>query len=148
MYEIYNRLLLTKKLEYFATFEKMIKTCLLPQQMFYSPDKKKQIIIKDEIFEDYKKKIFENFFCWVLGVKTDVPLSGLNLSKSVIKNIDILNIIFILEKNINEPTFTFKFLKTMEPLITDYKNAINLLSNKKIFANFLDIAFTNYKTFN
>ena len=102
MYEIYNRLLLTKKLEYFATFENMIKTCLLPQQMFYSPDKKKQIIIKDEIFEDYKKKIFENFFCWVLGVKTDVPLSGLNLSKSVIKNIDILNIINTLTLDTND----------------------------------------------
>ena len=146
MYEVHNRLLIKKKIEYFTTFEKMLKTCLLPQRMFYSPDiEKPEIIIKDEIFQDYKQKLFESLFMWTLGIKTDVSLIAMNLNKSTFKNLDILSILFILEKDINDPMFTFKFLNTIEPVIKDNKNAITLFFNKKIFSCFLDIAFTNFK---
>ena len=54
MYEIHGRLIKTKKVGNFKTFEKMIKTCLLPKKMFYATYKESKTYL-DEI----KKKKME-----------------------------------------------------------------------------------------
>ena len=55
IYQIYKKIIKMKKYEDFKNFEKMIKTCLLPQEMFYG--KKTEIInnAEDVTFDDLIK---------------------------------------------------------------------------------------------
>jgi hypothetical protein len=60
MSEVYNRLIKTKKTNNFKTFEKMIKTCLLPKRMFYASYKESKTYldeIKKKKMEEEKKRL-------------------------------------------------------------------------------------------
>ena len=56
MSEIYNRLVKMKKTNNFKTFEKMIKTCLLPKRMFYASHKESKTYLDEVKKKKWKMK--------------------------------------------------------------------------------------------
>ena len=103
----------------------------------------KEIIIKDEYYNDYYQKIFDKLILWLLGERTTIPISSINLNEKLIKNQNILKILFFLEKDINNISFTTTLLKTIYGLLLNSKNAFILLNNI-IISSFLDLAFKFY----
>ena len=83
---------------------------------------------------------------WTLGYNiTELNINKINLQKSVIKHINILEILFALNKEINDINFTIKFLEIIEKLGDSQENTYILFSNKKILSFILNIYFSNYK---
>ena len=68
-------------------------------------EEEKIIIIKDEYFKEYFQKIFDILLLWLMGEKTSTPLNSLNFGEKTIKNPNILKILFIFERDINNITF-------------------------------------------
>ena len=110
------------------------------------PNAKKEIVIKDELFEKYKNNLFDKFLIWTLGINIEIELSSINLTALPIANINILEIIFALDKEINDINLTFKFFEAINKLITNnQQNSYNLLSNKKVYFLFLETTFKYHK---
>ena len=64
-----------------------------------------------------------------------------------IANLNILEIIFVLDKEVNDINLTIKFFESIDKLVNSNitQNSYNLLANKKIYSLFLD---TTFKFFN
>ena len=190
IYEIHKRLTSINK----GTpkiLEKMLKTCLVPQNMFYfskksssiqnkevkekienngfktnrdkisnmleekmkninnnedndlkSEKKENEILIfKDKIYEDYKDKLINFFTLWSLGYNTDSDFDSFDIKKSVIKNVNILEILFNVSAQLNDSDFTLKFIQFLELILDNQQNAYILLLNKKIISSLLDMSF-------
>ena len=107
---------------------------------------KKEIVIKDELFEEYKKNLFDNFLVWSLGINIEIPLESLILKNMPIANVNMLEILFALDKEINDINLTSKFLNAVDQLISSIEqNSYNLLMDKKIYSLFLDTTFKFHK---
>ena len=104
---------------------------------------KKILIIKDEYYNEYFQKIFDIFILWLVGEKTNISINSIDLNEKLIKNPNILKILFIFEKDINNISFTNTLLKTILGLLLNSKNAFLLLDNI-IISSFLDLAFKYY----
>ena len=104
-------------------------------------DMEKEIIIKDELFEQYKIKLFNKFLLWSLGMNIENELNLESLSTVKIEYLDILEIIFVLDEEIQDINLTLKFFELIKTLISLDFNCFKILTNKKIFANFLDLTF-------
>ena len=110
------------------------------------PNVKKEIVIKDELYEQYKNQLFDKFLVWTLGVNIEVMPSSLDLSSMNIANPNILEIIFSLDKEINDINLTLQFFERMSKLITNnQQNSYNLLINQKIYSLFLETTFKYHK---
>jgi hypothetical protein len=68
------------------------------------------LIFKDKIYEDYKDKLINFFTLWSLGYNTDSDFDSFDIKKSVIKNVNILEILFNVSAQLNDPDFTLKFI--------------------------------------
>ena len=106
-------------------------------------DDEKIIIIKDEYYKEYFQRIFDILLLWFLGEKTNISINSINLNDKSIKNPKILKILFFLEKDINNISFTNNLLNTIYCLIIKPKNAFLLLDDI-IMSSFLDLAFKFY----
>ena len=107
---------------------------------------KKEIVIKDELFEEYKKNLFDYFLVWSLGINIEIPLESLILKNMPIANVNMLEILFALDKEINDINLTSKFLNAVDQLISSIEqNSYNLLMDKKIYSLFLDTTFKFHK---
>ena len=104
-------------------------------------DLEKEIIIKDELYEEYKIKLFDKFILWSLGYDINEKLNIDSLSSVKIEYLDILEMIFVLDDEIKDLNLTLKFLILMKKLIALDANCYNILINKKIYANFLELTF-------
>ena len=107
-------------------------------------EEEKIIIIKDEYFKEYFQKIFDILLLWLMGEKTSTPLNSLNFGEKTIKNPNILKILFIFERDINNITFTNTFLNTIFAILLNSKNSFLFLDNI-IVSSFLDLAFKFYQ---
>ena len=105
-----------------------------------SSEEEKIIIIKDEYFKEYFQKIFDILLLWLMGEKTNTPLNSLNFGEKTIKNPDILKILFVFERDINNIAFTNTFLNTIFAILLNTKNSYLFLDNI-ILSSFLDLAF-------
>ena len=101
----------------------------------------KEIIIKDELFEEYKKKLFDKFLLWSLGLDINTEFNMDNLSSVEIKYIDILEIVFVLNEDIKDINITMKFIELLKIMISLESNCFNMLINKKIYAYILELTF-------
>ena len=101
----------------------------------------KEIIIKNELFEDYKKRLFDKFLLWSLGLNIDMELNIDNLLNVCIQYFDILEIVFVLNENIKDIKLTLKLIELIKILICQESNCYNMLINKKIYANILELTF-------
>ena len=156
--------------------EKMLKTCLVPQNMFYfskkdnnnvfednkekienmlkermknnnnekikTVEKENEILIfKDNLYEEYKDKIINIFSLWSLGRNIDSDFDAFDIKQSVIKNVNILEILFAVSAQLNDPDFSIKFIQLLELMLDKEQNAYILLLNKKIITSILDLSF-------
>lgn len=70
----------------------------------------------------------------------------MNLTGLPINNPNIFEIIFELDKEINDINLTIKLFESIEKLLKNNdKNCFILLSNKKFYTLFLDTVFKYYK---
>ena len=143
MNEIHQRLLVINKGNYFTPFENMIKTCFLPQNMFYE---KNNLIFKDELLVEYKEILFNILYLWTIGLKLDEDIKKINFAKNLIKNPNIILLLFALIKELNDINYTLKSLDIMQLLISNPQNAYTIFSNKAISLKFLTFNFNYYKS--
>ena len=101
----------------------------------------KEIIIKDELYEQYKNKLFDKYFLWSLGQGIEKNLNIDKISGDKIEYLSILEIIFVLNDEINDIDLTLKFFELMKKLISLDFNCFIILTNQKIYANFLNLTF-------
>ena len=129
--------------------EKEVKVELDEENLYLEEEDenvKKEIVIKDELFEEYKKDLFDKFLVWSLGINIEIPLESLILKNMPIANVNILEILFALDKEINDINLTLKFFKAVEQLISSIEqNSYNILTDKKIYSLFLDTTFKFHK---
>ena len=104
-------------------------------------NKEKEIVIKDELFEEYKKKLFDKFLLWCLGLDINMEFNLENISKVDIQYLDILEIVFVLNEDIGDINLTMKFIELLKVLISLDSNCYNILINKKIYAYILELTF-------
>ena len=107
----------------------------------------KEIVIKDELYQEYINNLFDKFLVWSLGINIEISFESINLSNMPIANFNILEIIFVLDKEVNDINLTIKFFESIDSLVNSNltQNSYNLLINKKIYSLFLD---TTFKFFN
>ena len=109
-------------------------------------DTQKEIVIKDELSEKYKNDLFNKFLIWSFGEAIEEDLSSVDLFKIDIQYINILEILFSLEKEAKDNNLTQKIFKSFEKLTkSNNKNCYLLLTNNKIYSLLLETTFKFYK---
>ena len=121
---------------------------------------KEDLIIKNEIYDLYIEHLYNFLLQWCLGIQmaynsslSTELFSSFNNKKeynkpknNLIMNMNILEILFILNKNVNDFNFTLKLLNDLEQLIEMPENSYFLILNNKIYLSFLDITFKYYNS--
>ena len=110
-----------------------------------SPLIDEELIIDEAIYKDYTEKLYSIFILWSLAIDVSVPYELISLNNCYIKNINGIEIIFLLNKSIKNKQYILKFLKAMKIIVKIPDNAYIIFSNMKVFSSFLDIAFDNYR---
>ena len=196
IFEIYKRLTAMHRGST-KILENMLKTCLIPQKMFYFvkkdisvnnnndqnknnnknnesfisnkekisnmlkermkntnniPNSKVEtinneiLIFKDKLYEDYKDKILHIFLLWSLGENIYKDFNTFDIKQCLIKNANILEILFSCAEKLNDSDFTLKFIQYLELLLDKEQNAYIILLNKKSISSILDITFNLSKS--
>ena len=103
---------------------------------------KEKLIIKNEFYDIYINNLYNFLIKWTLGTYLDYSSSKStelfslskkekeqdDKSKKLILHMNILDIIFVLNKNLNDINFTSKLLDDLEQLINLEENAYCILS--------------------
>ena len=103
------------------------------------------LIFKENLLKDYKDNLFTIFYLWTLGLKLDDDIKNVN-DKNIIKNPNIIEILLAYIKELNDISYTLKFLEKMQLFVSNPQNAYTLFSNKKIYTLLLDLTFSFYQT--
>ena len=106
------------------------------------------LILKDNLLKNYKNNLFNIFYLWAMGLKLEDDITKINFEKSLIKNPNIIEILFSYINELNDINYTIQFLDKMHLFISNFQNAYTIFSNKKIYSVFLDFSFSCYKTKN
>ena len=104
------------------------------------------LIFKDNLLKEYKDNLFNIFYLWALGFKFEDDITKIKFDKNVIKNPNIIEMLFAYINELDDINYTFKFLEKMELFISNPESSYNIFSNKKIFSLFLDFTFNFYKS--
>ena len=104
-----------------------------------------EIIIKDSEFDNYVKKLYSVFILWSLSIDVSIPFNYINLDRSTIKNVNAIENLFLLNKQLKNKKLIINFLNSINKLTQNPENCYQLFFNIKIYSSFLDIAFENYK---
>ena len=150
MYELHKRLTTMHKGSY-KILEKMLKTCLIPQSMFYFESNNntnngaEELIFKEKVYENYKDKLLKIFTLWSFGKSIESDFDSYDIKQGIIKNVGILEILVTCADKLNDPQFTLKYLQILEFVVDKEENAYNLLLNKKFISLILDLSFKMFK---
>ena len=104
-----------------------------------------EIILKDSEFNKYIEDLYKIFIFWSLTIDFEYPFEFIDLEKSLIKNVDPIEILFSLNRQLKNKKIILKFLVSMEKLTKQSENCYQLFFNISIYSSFLDITFENYK---
>ena len=120
-------------------------------------NKNETLIFKDELYDIYINSLYLLFLKWSLGIPISYTSSTsseifstlrqqkeLVLKNNFLTNINILELLFVLNNNLNNNFFTLKCLKIFEKLIELPENSFIILSNQQIYSSLLDIIFKYY----
>ena len=102
------------------------------------------LVIKEEIYTNYINQLFSYFLLWSLHITINIPYITINLQKSKIKDINIIQHIFEINTKIKDINFMNKLINSLELLMDLEDNCLKALYNKKIFSYILDLAFYCY----
>ena len=118
------------------------------------------IIIKKEIYDMYINNIYNFLIQWSQGVQQNLSSShskelfsslkkekeNKDKSKKFILNMNILDIVFILIKKLDDINYTLRFLNDLEQLIDFEENCVYIaINNSKVYSDILDITFNYYQ---
>ena len=104
-----------------------------------------EIIIIDSEFNKYIEDLYSVFILWSLSIDVGIPFNAISLDNSSIKNINEIEILFILNNQLKNKRLIINFLNSINKLTKNPENCYQLFFNIKIFSSFLDITFENYK---
>ena len=120
-------------------------------------NKNETLIFKDELYDIYINSLYLLFLKWALGIPISYTSSTsmeifsslkqqkeLVLKNNFLTNINILELLFVLNNNLNNNYFTLKCLQLFEKLIEFQENSFIILSNQHIYSSLLDIIFKYY----
>ncbi len=118
---------------------------------------KEDLIINDDIFEKYIINIYNVLLQWTLGIpilytsnKSFELFTAASKdkkadeSKKLIMHNNILDIIFVLNKSLDNINFTLLFIKDLESLIKYPENCYLIIIKDKLYCSLLDIAYKYY----
>ena len=153
IYQIYQSLMCLGKQNEFKIFFNMMKKYLLPQKMFYEKKEEKEtMVINDNNMRQYLNDVIVLFTYWsleepLIEINDDISFGAKKAfdNNDIIKNSDILEIIFELIKQINyDMELIIKFLEILLDLIKNPINSDTLLYNYRIFLMLLDLVYQCY----
>ena len=105
---------------------------------------KGELIIKDEIYQNYIEKLFSYFLLWSLDIQIDIPYTTIHLQKSHIKDLNILQHLFEINLKIKNIKFETKLVNSINYLMELQQNCFKALYDKKFFSLLLDLSFNCY----
>ena len=105
-----------------------------------------EIIIKDSEFNKYIDDLYSVFILWSLSIDVSCPFNAISLSHCIIKNVNTIEILFILnEKLKTNKKLIINFLTSIEKLTKSSENCYQLFFNIKVYSSFLNLTFENYR---
>ena len=152
IYQIYQTLVILDKKNDFKIFFNMMRKYLLPQKMFYNKEGEKEtLVLSDEVYKNYLNDVILLFIYWSLDEKLNEIDNEITFQKknfdqnAVIKNCDILEIIFDLIKQVNFDTdIMSNFFQILLQLARNQENCNIILYNYKIFLMLLETIYESY----
>ena len=107
-------------------------------------EKNKNLVIKEEIYLNYIEKLFSSFVLWSIKIPLNIPYNTIDLKKSSIYNIDILEHLFEINKKMKDLNITSKLIELLNSLMELDANCNIALYSKKFFSSLLDLSFYCY----
>ena len=104
-----------------------------------------EIIIKDTEIKKYYDKLYSIFILWSLAIDVSFPFDAISLDHSLIKNVNAIEILFLLNNKLKDKKLIINFLKSIDRLANNSENCYQLFFNIKVLSSFLDITFDNYR---
>ena len=111
----------------------------------YIESGEEEIIIKDSEIKKYYDKLYSIFILWSLAIDVSFPFDAISLDNSSIKNVNAIEILFLLNNKLKDKKLIINFLKSIERLANNSENCYQLFFNMKVLSSFLDITFDNYR---
>ena len=96
-------------------------------------ENKGELIIKEEIYQNYIEKLFSYFLLWSLDIQIDIPYTTIHLQKSHIKDINILKHLFEINLKIKDINFETKLVNSINYLMELQQNCFKALYDKNFF---------------
>ena len=104
-----------------------------------------EIIIKDKQYNEYIEKLYSIFILWSLSIDVSIPHNAITFTNCYIKYTNGMEILFLLNKKIQNQKYVILFLNTINTIAKIPDNAYQIFCNMKIFSSFLDTAFQNHE---
>ena len=104
-----------------------------------------EIIIKEDEVKKYINQLYLSFILWSMKIDIDLPFEAIDYEKSIIKVINAIDIVFLLNKEINNKELLIKFINTLNKLVNKPDNCFEIFFNKKIYGAILDLTFDNFQ---
>ena len=111
----------------------------------YVESGEEEIIIKDSEIKKYYDKLYSIFILWSLAIDVSFPFDAISLDHSSIKNVNAIEILFLLNNKLKDKKLIINFLKSIDRLANNSENCYQLFFNIKVLSSFLDITFDNYR---
>ncbi len=105
----------------------------------------KEIILKDSIYDKYINRLYSIFILWSLAMDVSMELEWINLEGNRIRNLNTIEILFVLNNQLKDKKFTINFLNYLVKLTKYIDNCFSLFTNKKVYSSILDVTLENYK---
>ena len=153
IYQLYKSLITSDREKDFKIFFNMMKKYLLPQKMFYEKKGDKEtLVINDNSMKQYLNDVIVIFIYWSLEEELTEINGDISFGEKVdfdkndiIKNSDILEIVFELIKQVNyDIELVLRFLGILSDLVKNPINAETLLYNYRIFLMLIDLVYQCY----
>ena len=106
------------------------------------------LIIKEDIFQNYIDKVISYIILWSLDIQVNINLDIIDLNKSVIKNINILQLLFEVSKKLKDIEFTLRLVNVFDNIFENIKqieqNCYKALYNNKFMISLIELSFACY----
>ena len=106
------------------------------------------LVIKDEIYHQYLDSLFALFIAWLYGSEIKANNENVQIDKSVLKNINGLELLSALNAQIKDNHYTTKYFNLIKNIIIKRENAYLLFTNQNIMNSILDISLYYYTLIN
>ena len=107
-------------------------------------EKNKKLVIKEEIYQMYIKKLFSIFLLWSIKTPLNIPYNTIDLKTTSISNIGVLEHLFEINNKMRDLNITQKLIELLNSLMELDDNCNKTLYSKRFFSLLLDLSFYCY----